>query len=467
MAASFISSHHGGGWRYVFHIPVDVRRLFICQKPGKHFGKPMAAFRRYIRRCPRSEAEAIARVWAVQDREALLQARELPQKFQLAVADRGGLLADHGPPPKEGLRLVGSSDPVGDVVRAKVRSLQVELKERKVAAVDAPSVSWDALFDRWQHQTGARSTANHKGTIKTARGFFGDVDCRQLTREDFIRFREHVLEQGKSRQTIKDHLTRLHSMYGAAAKDGAAENPFRDLANPVDVSIPGKDEPRKDGALKVFTPPEVLKILNTAKAIKFGPSYRGRAGLIPGGDIKMVWGLKLLAYTGMRPREVFQLQGGDVQLSYNGVKFLWVTHNDAVSHKKHPEKTVKNDEPRMVPLHPELFGFFDFAQGFAKDEFIFSEFKHDDAKGRTRWLVNQFGAFLRDECKIVDGGRDLKLYSLRHTFKTMMRNALQDVDASYWIDRIQGHNKNVSARYGGGVEELPRMAEYVSRVSYK
>jgi integrase len=199
----------------------------------------------------------------------------------------------------------------------------------------------------------------------------------------------------------------------------------------------------------------------------------GRAGLIPGSDIKMLWGLKLLAYSGMRPREVFQLQGGDLQLSYNGVKFLWVTYNDAVTHKRHPEKTVKNNIPRMVPLHdPELLGFYDYAQQSGKDEFIFNEFKHDDGKGRTRWLVNQFGAFLRDDCKLVGekslspDGRKLTLYSLRHTFKTAMRRA-GGID-KYWIDRIMGHGKkDVSDGYGGGPEELPRMAEYVARISYQ
>ena len=36
----------------------------------------------------------------------------------------------------------------------------------------------------------------------------------------------------------------------------------------------------------------------------------------------------------------------------------------------------------------------------------------------------------------------------------------------YWTDRIMGHGKDISDSYGGGPEELPEMAEYVSRVKY-
>ena len=53
---------------------------------------------------------------------------------------------------------------------------------------------------------------------------------------------------------------------------------------------------------------------------------------------------------------------------------------------------------------------------------------------------------------------------LRHTFKTAMRK--QGVP-KYWTDRINmGNGKDISDSYGGGPEELPEMAEYVSRVKY-
>jgi hypothetical protein len=78
--ASYISAHHGGGWRYTLHIPVALRPVF----GGKR------AFIRYIRRMPRRDAEAIARKFAAEDAAILAASREVTKEEDRPVLERLG-----------------------------------------------------------------------------------------------------------------------------------------------------------------------------------------------------------------------------------------------------------------------------------------------------------------------------------------------------------------------------------------
>src|SRR5437588_12698453 len=81
--ASYISKHHGGGWRYTFHIPAALRPML----GGKR------AFIRYIKRMPRRDAEAIARKHAVEDAVALAEYREVSDEDRQVLGRLGGLPA--------------------------------------------------------------------------------------------------------------------------------------------------------------------------------------------------------------------------------------------------------------------------------------------------------------------------------------------------------------------------------------
>src|SRR5438128_642519 len=78
--ASYISEHHGGGWRYSFHIPVELRPL--CG--GKR------AYRRYFPRMPRKQAEMWARQYALDDAHELARLKELTPAEKEVLASGGG-----------------------------------------------------------------------------------------------------------------------------------------------------------------------------------------------------------------------------------------------------------------------------------------------------------------------------------------------------------------------------------------
>jgi integrase len=442
--ASYISHHHRGGWRYVYHIPVALRPMF----------QGRTAFRRYMKRCPRRQAELQAMRWALEDAERLEACRRVPVEEREGFAALGGMEAILANPDIPTSQL----DPRYDAMPDKDlywKRMQAEAALKQTKTTSAPlDASWDALLARWLKQSGARQPRNHEHTIKLLKEMFPEADCRKITYRDIAKFRDSLTAQGKSRGTITGHLGRLHAIYKAARKE-PVDNPFHDILNPVaEVSVSGKAEPRKDGADRVFTPPEVLSIFDTAARVRFGDQRHE----------KIMWALRLIAYGGFRPKEIFQLQGADLALSYNGVKFIWVRHTDAVSGRPHPQKSVKNDKPRMVPLHPELAGFYEFAQKFDKDAFIYGDIEWKKINARAWWIFDNFSHLLHDDCKINDPNRRLSFYSFRHAFKTQMRIQGVPKDIS---DRICGHGKDISDSYGGGAEELPMLLECVARVSYQ
>ena len=313
------------------------------------------------------------------------------------------------------------------------------------------AVSWDALIAQWIRIKQPTVTRGHAATIRLLREHFGERDCRHITPSEIGQFRDKLTAQGVSYIMVATHLDRIRAMFSAASRE-PTDNPFAGMINPaVGVSMLGKRPPRKDGNDRPFTPAQVRTILETAASTKFGGNRHE----------EVFWSLRLLAFDGPRPNEIYQLQGGDVCVSDNGVRFIWIRDTDAVTGKRHLQKKVKTGEARAVPLHPDVMDFFDYAADFAKDEFIFSSFPWNKDNGRAHQVTSDFGQFLRDDCKIIEPNKRLTLYSLRHSFVTAMRVAGVPKDIR---NRIVGHGKDVSDRYGGGEEELPMLAKHVAMV---
>jgi integrase len=93
----------------------------------------------------------------------------------------------------------------------------------------------------------------------------------------------------------------------------------------------------------------------------------------------------------------------------------------------------------------DISDFFEYAKGFAKDDFIFKTFPFNADNGRAAWLIGMFPRFLREDAKIIEPTKRLTLYGLRHSFITAMRNAKVPEDIR---TAIVGHKKGQHARYG-------------------
>ena len=83
--ASYITTHHSGGWRHQLHVPKDLRALLWGN------GTKKTSIVRYIERMSRREAEATAREWAVNDAAHLAQLRQIPLKERAEFLEIGGV----------------------------------------------------------------------------------------------------------------------------------------------------------------------------------------------------------------------------------------------------------------------------------------------------------------------------------------------------------------------------------------
>jgi integrase len=440
--ASYISKHHGGGWRYTFHIPAALRPML----GGKR------AFIRYIKRMPRREAEAIARKLAVDDAVAVAEYRKVSDKDRQVLARLGGLpaiLSTEEPKTQLEFEKAQHTELYWRRLQAECILYNVEKKKGKSSLELAHS--WDGLFEEWKRIQEPKRTRNYAGTIRTLKSHFGERDCRQISQLEIGKFRDSLTGSGVSRQRVATHLRLIHAMFSAVAKEPTCY--FAGMTNPAaGVKVLGKNPPAKGGANRVFTPLQVKLVIETAAAAKFGDGNRKKR------HTEILWILRLLTFTGARPNEICQLQGADV-FEQDGVKCIRIQEIDAVTGKKHREKSVKTGEARIIPLHPAVLDFYVHAAQFASRDFIFGAFRWNKDNGRAAWLTSEFPAFLKNDCKIVEPTKELKLYSLRHTFVSAMRIAKIPEDIQ---KQIVGHRKDVHGRYGGG--ELRLLAEYVATI---
>jgi integrase len=427
--ASYISSHHSGGWRYVFHIPVTLRPLF----DGK------SAFRKYIKRMPRREAEMIARQYALDDDARLAAHKSLPIPRQQELAGGGGyeaILKDDRRflPPEEHRR------------RKMAQALQQKIDRTKPSLVGG--VSFDALFAEWVRVKEPLRTRNHAAVISLLKEYFGPVDARKLLPAEVSDFRDHQLKT-KSKLSVSVHLKQIRAMYAAAAKE--PRSPFHKTENPAKgIEVLGKPPPANKDTDKAFTGEQTRIILETAKVTKWGGKRH----------TEINWMLRLLAFQGMRIIEASMLQAGDV-FEQDGVKVVKVRDTDAITGLPHPLKSVKT-ETRLIPIHPEVAEFYDYASSFPnKDEFIFGKLKYDrHNKTRGAWLTQNFGKFTKKTCGIIEPNKKLSANSLRHRFHDAM-------DLAGVPDKIQrritGHvGGDIHSQYGGNVLSL--MADWIANV---
>ncbi len=108
---------------------------------------------------------------------------------------------------------------------------------------------------------------------------------------------------------------------------------------------------------------------------------------------------------------------------------------------------MKTGETRVIPLHPDVLGFFDYAAILPKDAFIFAAFEWSKDHYRLKWLSDNFGELLGKAGVVCDDptGR-FSLYSFRHAFKAAMNRARMAPEIQ---KRLMGHRLSVHEGYGG------------------
>lgn len=256
-------------------------------------------------------------------------------------------------------------------------------------------------------------------------------DCRELTKEWVIDWKDKLLVQGLQQKTIRDrHLAALKAVCTWGVSNARmSENP----CSTVTVSVPRRIMTRS----KSFTAPEAASIL----AATLRPMSDRMTGAMRAAHRWVPW---LCAYTGARVGEISQLRKEDVQL-HEGHWLLWIT----------PEAgSTKDGNPRFAALHPHLFeqGFVEFVQRQKAGPLFW-----DKGLARTqnpthpqhKKVGEKLCKWIRSNEVGVTDKRVQPNHGWRHTFKTRARAVGMDVSIR---DYMQGH---VPRTEGEGYGEYP------------
>ena len=306
-------------------------------------------------------------------------------------------------------------------------------------AVPAGEFSFDGLLavyvkrkgDKWRGKDAEKSRHQDglKRSVRLLREVLGIIDYRDVDAKKAAEFRDALEAMDKSYDWRCRHLQHAHRMYAAAVNLRTIDaNPFENLTPHGEAA--DDDKIRRGG----FLPAQLRAILAKAKDIGFGDA-RHR---------EVMHALEGVACLGLAPNEILLIQRGDVGVDpESGVQFLDITDKDCVTKKRHELKSLKNREsrPRLLPLHPKLSAFFEFANTAdenKRQQFVFDAFPWNRHKYRRGWFDQNFVSVLLKDMEHVgitlqqrDGktvavntrGEMLTFYSMRHQFHALLDNS--------------------------------------------
>ncbi|MBO1926735.1 tyrosine-type recombinase/integrase, partial [Thiomicrorhabdus sp. 6S2-11] len=156
-------------------------------------------------------------------------------------------------------------------------------------------------------------------------------------------------------------------------------------------------------------------------------------------DSKLIW--KTLYYTGLRPKELFNLKPEDIQKVEAKSKYV-----TCLSIAPKGDGKTKN-ATRLIPVHSELINDLKDFKGFSISQGTFE-------KRRRKAVIESYGE---------DFANNHDTYSLRHTFTTTLVSELGNADLVKWL---VGHSRSGDVTFhsyfhGYGLEKLEQAVESV------
>jgi integrase len=444
-------SSGNGAYRYQHFVPEGLREFFGGRT---HLSG-------YIPAMPFQKAEHIAAGRRYQEKELFRTLRELSPARRAELIAAGGAAAavemaigsgvylERGASVREGLRLIRGEvlEPTpGEAEHAArleaIRPVAMAVHRLDVEPTPDGSLDERGLLAVWIKNK-KREAANNRryvATLKLFREHIGDLDYRNVTKQHIAEWRDH-LETITTPIMARHHLKYLRSMFAAAvAEDQRSDNPANDVR--ARGKIESKQEPGRP-----FTGDQIRLILDKAAEVRFGGKRHG----------EVLWMLKLMLWTGARPKEISQLRKADVYAEAS----VPLIHIRA----RHAEQTLKTGRARRIPLHPAIAADFVAYADASERDFIFGAFGFSVSdSGRAYWLVQHFPKFLRDVCGVTTppGEERLTLYSFRHAFHDAVRNAeMPDEMQRVLTDHAR---QGVHDSYGKG-PKLKLLAKYIARVN--
>ncbi len=298
-----------------------------------------------------------------------------------------------------------------------VSSERTALPMTSAPALPKSALSFDDALKLWVLERRPREKTQYewRRIMNEFATFVGHREAGRLTPDDFIRWKQSLLEAGRSTKTIRDaKLAPIRAILQIAVENRKLDgNPAEKVT--VTVKKVAADA-RRD-----FTEEEAVTVLKASLSER-KPVLR--------------WVPWLCAYSGARVSEVCQLRREDV-FQHEGI---WVMRFSAEAGDL---KTASSE--RTVPVHSALLenGFLVFVQT-TKSGPLFVDLPPDTFGRRGGNGLKVIGRWVRSL-----GLKDPRLapnHSWRHRFKTMGRRYDLRLDI---VDAMVGHAPNkVGDRYG-------------------
>lgn len=292
-----------------------------------------------------------------------------------------------------------------------------------------------------QRQPGPGTVKRWEPVLTRMAAFVGAADARDITEDDLIRWRDHLLQAGKlGPKTVRDvYIAAVSAVFRWGKGQGKLKaNPAAD----IEVTVPAKPQLRDKG----FTDAEARTILAAALA----PPGRLITAEHAAARRWVPW---LCAYTGARVNEITQLRGRDVlEDAIVRVEGGRVVEEPYYFIRITPEAgNVKTRRFREVPLHGHLVeqGFVAFVRRRGQGPLFYAP------ERQKKGVSGQNPTYVRVGQALAEWVRGLGIedpavapnHGWRHRFKTMGRRCGMD---SAKLDAIQGHAQaNEGGHYGG------------------
>lgn len=336
------------------------------------------------------------------------------------------------------------------VLTTRTKWIQAESSPSKVNQRPAP---YSSLVDAWQHGREGAITLNKsreamETKLKRLAGFLHnrdyktikaaqlpEFDASPVTDDDLVRYLRHLLElkdKGKlAPSTVEDHVLGLRQLFKAGSKARLiSPNPVSD-----DFRYHGKHGRGPD-----FNVEERRRILE--RALDAAPEIRVAN-----------W---LAAFLGPRNAELFEADTRDIEWTpTGGVLHIRMLHRDAT--KMRLKLGDEEFAERSVPIHSAAWRHGRIAEyvQWVRDTYhggghgpLFPMIPLDGDGRRNDNGTNRINKWLHDP----DGGRTEKtFYAHRHTFKTLARFPVMDVETH---DAITGHGGGNAGRAYGEYNKL-------------
>lgn len=287
----------------------------------------------------------------------------------------------------------------------------------------------NSLYEYWRDAVPGRplrTIEDFRRRVEQMDALSSNKPGNQLTKNDFVVFRDAMLAKGKATTTVEKDLSFLKTIMRYAHESGKIPT------NPT--------EGLKVSQRKVST--KVRRKLQTEDLSRIFGSSIYTAGERPqgGGREAAAWVPLIGLYTGARLEEICQLRMADIQEQGGIHCFNIIDLDDEALQIK---TSVKTDESRrQVPIHPELIqaGFLAYvahckAQGH---DWLFPHLQ-PDRYGKRGGNWSKWWARWRKALGVE--GSSKCFHAFRHAFKTACRNAAIEEEIH---DALTGHS-------GGGI----------------